>query len=158
MFAGYPYYMRKTIRIATRKSPLALWQAQFIGNLLQDFHPEMTYELIPMSTTGDKFSHDKLQAIGGKGLFVKELEEALLEKRADIAVHSMKDVPSEFPEGLNLGAICKRANPFDAFVSIHYPDLQSLPLNSSIGTVSLRRQAQLLAYRPDLVIKTLRGN
>lgn len=146
------------LRIATRQSPLALWQANHVRDLLLNKYPNLNIELVPMSTSGDKFLIDKLQAIGGKGLFVKELEEALLDKRADIAVHSSKDMPAEFPEGLSLAAICKRDNPFDVLVSYEYDDLQSLPAQSIVGTASLRRQSQLLAFRPDLCVKTLRGN
>jgi hydroxymethylbilane synthase len=148
----------KTLRIATRQSPLALWQANFVKNLLLKQFPSLNIELLPMVTSGDKFLKDKLLEKGGKGLFVKELEEALLDKRADIAVHSTKDMPAELPEGLYLAAICARHNPFDAFVSNNHPSLDSLPSNAIIGTSSLRRQSQLLAHRPDLQIKTLRGN
>ncbi|MDR3442922.1 MAG: hydroxymethylbilane synthase [Legionella sp.] len=148
----------RTIRIATRQSPLALWQANHIRDELLKQWPELQIELVPMTTSGDRFLKDKLLEIGGKGLFVKELEEALLDKRADFAVHSTKDMPAEFPEGLKLAAICKRDNPFDALVSTQYSSLQSLPQNSVVGTGSLRRQSQLLAYRPDLCIKPLRGN
>lgn len=146
------------LRIATRKSPLALWQANHIRSTLMHHWPELAIELVPMVTSGDKFLKDKLLAIGGKGLFVKELEEALLDDRADIAVHSMKDVPALFPAGLSLNAICARANPFDAFVSNSYSCLDALPLGASVGTTSLRRQSQLLAIRPDLHILPLRGN
>ncbi|KTD64350.1 hydroxymethylbilane synthase [Legionella spiritensis] len=149
---------RKTIRIATRKSPLALWQANHAGKLLQSHWPDLTIELIPMSTSGDRFLKDRLLVAGGKGLFVKELEDALLSDRADIAVHSMKDVPADLPEGLGLTAICKRDNPMDAFISRPSLNLASLPQGSIIGTSSLRRQAQLLAFRPDLQVKCLRGN
>lgn len=148
----------RVIRIATRQSPLALWQANYVRQLLLNKWPKLTIELLPMTTSGDKFLKDKLLAIGGKGLFVKELEEALLDKRADFAVHSSKDMPAEFPEGLYLAAICKRDNPFDVFVSEHYTTLQALPQQAIIGTASLRRQSQLLAYRPDLCVKSLRGN
>lgn len=146
------------LRIATRKSPLALWQAQYVANLVTRHWPDWTVELLPMLTSGDKFLKDALQAIGGKGLFVKELEEALLDKRADMAVHSMKDVPALLPDGLGLAALCKRDNPFDAFVSTRYARLEDMPTSSLIGTTSLRRQSQLLASRPDLRIKPLRGN
>lgn len=148
----------RTLRIATRQSPLALWQANYVRDMLLQQNPDLTIELLPMTTSGDKFLKDKLLAIGGKGLFVKELEEALLDKRADFAVHSSKDMPAEFPEGLNLAAICKRDNPFDALVSKQYTSLQDLPQHAVVGTGSLRRQSQLLAYRPDLCIKPLRGN
>lgn len=146
------------LRIATRKSPLALWQANHIRTTLMHHWPTLQIELVPMVTSGDKFLKDKLLAIGGKGLFVKELEEALLDKRADIAVHSMKDVPALFPPGLSLNAICTRASPFDALISNAYPSLDALPIGASIGTTSLRRQSQLLAIRPDLHVLPLRGN
>ncbi|MET1255903.1 hydroxymethylbilane synthase [Aliikangiella maris] len=146
------------IRIATRKSPLALWQAEFVKAELEKFHPELKVELVPMSTQGDKILDSPLAKIGGKGLFVKELEVAMLEGRADIAVHSMKDVPMEFPPGLNLEVICEREDPFDAFVSNHYASLDALPEGAVVGTSSLRRQCQLRAKRPDLTIKDLRGN
>lgn len=148
----------RIIRIATRQSPLALWQANHVRDELLRQKPDLKIELLPMTTSGDKFLKDKLLAIGGKGLFVKELEEALLDKRADFAVHSAKDMPAEFPSGLCLSAICKRDNPFDALVSKHYSSLADLPQHATIGTGSLRRESQLLAYRPDLSIKPLRGN
>lgn len=148
----------KIIRIATRQSPLALWQANYIRDILKKQHPDEQFELLPMVTTGDTFLKDRLMTVGGKGLFVKELEEALLDKRADLAVHSTKDMPAEFPQGLGITAICKRHTPFDALVSYAFPDLASLPQGAVVGTASLRRQSQLLAYRPDLQIKTLRGN
>lgn len=148
----------KTIRIATRKSPLALWQAHFIGQSLQKIWPDVQYKLLPLLTSGDRFLKDSLKEKGGKGLFVKELETALLNEQADLAVHSMKDVPSTFPAGLYLPVICQRESPADAFISKPSHSLATLPSGSIIGTASLRRQAQLLAYRPDLHIKTLRGN
>lgn len=148
----------RTLRIATRKSPLALWQAEHIKEQLLKYWPNLQIELVPMVTAGDKFLKEKLLLAGGKGLFVKELEEALLAQKADIAVHSTKDMPSFLPQGLCLPVICKRDNPFDALVSTRYTNLKSLPLNAVIGTASLRRQSQLLAYRADLQIKTLRGN
>lgn len=146
------------IRIATRQSPLALWQANHVRSQLLAHWPELNIELLPMITSGDKFLKDKLLAEGGKGLFVKELEEALLDGRADIAVHSSKDMPSLLPDGLHIGAICLRDNPFDALISTRYQSLEHLPQQAIIGTASLRRQAQLLAYRTDFKIKTLRGN
>lgn len=149
---------KKIIRIATRQSPLALWQANHVRELLLKQWPNTTIELLPMVTSGDKFQKDKLLAVGGKGLFVKELEEALLDKRADLAVHSTKDMPAQFPDGLTIAAICKRDNPFDALISRTYASLNDLPKNAVVGTASLRRQSQLLAYRPDLQIKSLRGN
>lgn len=147
-----------TLRIATRKSPLAMWQAQFIATQLQQTWPDLDVQLYPMHTSGDAFLKDKLLAAGGKGLFVKELEEALLENKADIAVHSIKDVPTTLPDGLDLCAIAHRDNPYDALVSLNYANLDALPTGAIIGTASLRRQSQLLAYRPDITIQTLRGN
>ncbi|MCG7537490.1 hydroxymethylbilane synthase [Pseudoalteromonas sp. OOF1S-7] len=146
------------LRIATRKSALALWQAEFVKAELEKFHADLTVELVPMSTKGDKILDTPLAKIGGKGLFVKELEQAMLEGRADIAVHSMKDVPVDFPEGLELHTICEREDPRDAFVSNHYQALADLPAGAVVGTSSLRRQCQIRAMRPDLVIKDLRGN
>ncbi|MDO6708277.1 hydroxymethylbilane synthase [Photobacterium sp. 1_MG-2023] len=148
----------KPIRIATRKSPLALWQAEYVKAALESAHPGIVVELVPMVTKGDIILDTPLAKVGGKGLFVKELEQAMLENRADIAVHSMKDVPVEFPEGLGLVTICEREDPRDAFVSNHYAHVDELPQGAIVGTSSLRRQCQLLARRPDLQIKTLRGN
>ncbi|GAB6263472.1 hydroxymethylbilane synthase [Photobacterium sp. CCB-ST2H9] len=148
----------KPIRIATRKSPLALWQAEYVKAALEQAHPGITVELVPMVTKGDIILDTPLAKVGGKGLFVKELEQAMLEDRADIAVHSMKDVPVEFPEGLGLVTICEREDPRDAFVSNQYAHVDELPQGAVVGTSSLRRQCQLLARRPDLQIKTLRGN
>ena len=150
--------MRSTIRIATRKSPLALWQAHFVQSRLQQLYPQLRVELLPMSTKGDKILDSPLAKVGGKGLFVKELEQAILAGDADIAVHSMKDVPVEFPDGLGLSIICERDDPRDAFVSSRFPSLAELPAGSRIGTSSLRRQCQLRASRPDLQILDLRGN
>lgn len=150
--------MTQLIRIATRKSALALWQAEFVKAQLEHFHPGLQVELVPMSTQGDKILDTPLAKIGGKGLFVKELEAAMLEGRADIAVHSMKDVPVEFPEGLQLQTICEREDPRDAFVSNNFLNLDDLPTGAVVGTSSLRRQCQLKAKRPDLVIRDLRGN
>jgi hydroxymethylbilane synthase len=146
------------IRIATRKSALALWQAEFVKAELLKHHPELTVELVPMSTQGDKILDTPLAKIGGKGLFVKELETAMLEDRADIAVHSMKDVPVEFPDGLMLSAICEREDPRDAFVSNQFRAIAELPPGAVVGTSSLRRQCQLKALRPDLQVRDLRGN
>ena len=148
----------KPLRIATRKSKLALWQAEFVKAELQRFHPELEVELVTFTTQGDIILDTPLAKIGGKGLFVKELEAAMLDGRADIAVHSMKDVPMEFPEGLGLSVICERENPTDAFVSNHYKSLLDLPQGAHVGTSSLRRQCQILAARPDLKISSLRGN
>ena len=150
--------MSREIRIATRKSALALWQAEYVKARLEAAHPEVRVSLVPMVSRGDKLLDAPLAKIGGKGLFVKELETALLENEADIAVHSMKDVPMEFPEGLGLYCICEREDPRDAFVSNHYETLDALPEGAVVGTSSLRRQAQLLARRPDLKIQFLRGN
>lgn len=150
--------MSEILRIATRKSALALWQAEYVKAELERFHSELAIELVPMVSRGDKILDVPLAKVGGKGLFVKELEHALLEKTADIAVHSMKDVPMEFPEGLGLAVICPREDPRDAFVSNTYASLAELPAGSVVGTSSLRRQCQLLASRPDLEIKFLRGN
>jgi len=146
------------IRIATRHSPLAMWQANFIRSELLKHHPDLIVELLPMKTKGDIILDTPLAKVGGKGLFVKELEVAILEGRADIAVHSIKDVPVDFPEGLGLTTICKREDPHDAFVSNHYKQLDELPEGAIVGTCSLRRQCQILALRPDLIIKNLRGN
>ncbi|MET4692652.1 hydroxymethylbilane synthase [Endozoicomonas lisbonensis] len=148
----------KTVRIATRKSALALWQAEYVKERLEHFHPGLTVELVKMTSKGDRILDAPLAKIGGKGLFVKELENALLEGRADIAVHSMKDVPMSFPDGLGLSTICPRENPLDAFVSNHYSRLDELPEGAVVGTSSLRRQCQLLKLRPDLAIRFLRGN
>ncbi|MCR3936910.1 MULTISPECIES: hydroxymethylbilane synthase [Aeromonas] len=148
----------RTLRIATRKSPLALWQANFVKDRLEALHPDLQVELVPMSTQGDKILDTPLAKVGGKGLFVKELETAMLEGRADIAVHSMKDVPVEFPDGLGLHTICEREDPRDAFVSNHFNQIGELPQGAVVGTSSLRRQCQLRAARPDLVIRDLRGN
>lgn len=148
----------RTLRIATRQSPLALWQANHIKATLLNIDPQLKIELLPMVTQGDKLLNVTLAKIGGKGLFVKELEKALLDGRADLAVHSMKDVPAFFPQGLELSAICQRDDPHDAFVSTHYETLEQLPLGASVGTSSLRRQCQLKAIRPDLAVHSLRGN
>ena len=147
-----------TLNIATRQSPLALWQAEHIRARLLDLYPELTINLLKIVTKGDKILDTPLAKIGGKGLFVKELEQALYDKQADIAVHSLKDVPMQLPEGLMLGVYCKRASPTDAFVSNTYNSIDELPQGAVVGTSSLRRQCQLKAYRPDLQIKTLRGN
>ena len=148
----------REIRIATRKSALALWQAEFVKSELEKAHPNLKVSLVPMVSRGDQLLDSPLAKIGGKGLFVKELELALLEDRADIAVHSMKDVPMHFPEGLGLFCICEREDPRDAFVSNNFSSLDGLPQGSIVGTSSLRRQAQLLKLRPDLTINFLRGN
>lgn len=148
----------KTLKIATRQSPLALWQAEFVKAELLKYHPALKVALLPMTTRGDKILDSSLSKIGGKGLFVKELEHALLEGVADIAVHSMKDVPMEFPQGLGLAVICEREDPRDAFVSNQYKTFETLPKNARVGTSSLRRQSQIKQVRPDLHILDLRGN
>jgi hydroxymethylbilane synthase len=149
---------QQTVRIATRKSALALWQAEYVKAKLEHFHPGIQVELVPMTTKGDILLDTPLAKVGGKGLFVKELEVAILEDRADIAVHSMKDVPVEFPEGLGLEIICPREDPRDAFVSNTIDSLADLPQGAIVGTSSLRRQCQINALRPDLTIRDLRGN
>ena len=150
--------MGDILRIATRQSPLALWQAEYVKTGLEQVHPGLGVEIVAMSTRGDKILDTPLAKIGGKGLFVKELEVALLEGRADIAVHSMKDVPMAFPDGLGLGVICEREDPRDALVSHRFPALDDLPQGARLGTSSLRRQCQLRALRPDLDVIDLRGN
>ncbi|WP_031945557.1 hydroxymethylbilane synthase [Acinetobacter pittii] len=148
----------KTLKIATRQSPLALWQAEHIRARLQELHPDLTVELVKFVTQGDKILDTPLAKIGGKGLFVKELEAALLDGRADLAVHSMKDVPMALPEGLTLAVICEREDPFDAFVSNQFEKFADLPQGAKVGTSSLRRKSQILKQRPDLQIIDLRGN
>ncbi|MDQ0551079.1 hydroxymethylbilane synthase [Pantoea agglomerans] len=148
----------KIFRIATRQSPLALWQAHYVQQRLMSAHPGLRVELVPMVTKGDIILDTPLAKVGGKGLFVKELELAMQDGRADMAVHSMKDVPVNFPEGLGLVTICERDDPRDAFVSHHYDSIDALPQGAIVGTSSLRRQCQISARRPDLVIRSLRGN
>ena len=150
--------MTQTIRIATRKSPLALWQAEFVKAKLLEHNADLDVQLVAMTTRGDVLLDTPLAKVGGKGLFVKELEVAMLENRADIAVHSMKDVPMEFPLGLGLAVICEREDPLDAFVSNQYTALEQLPDGAVVGTSSLRRQCQIRAKFPQLNIKDLRGN
>ncbi|MBV2121310.1 MAG: hydroxymethylbilane synthase [Candidatus Thiodiazotropha sp. (ex Ctena orbiculata)] len=150
--------MSQTIRIATRKSPLAMWQAEHVAAELKKAHPGLQVELLGMSTQGDKILDTPLAKIGGKGLFIKELEQGLMADEADIAVHSMKDVPVELPPGLHLAVIMSREDPRDAFVSNNYQNLDQLPQGACVGTSSLRRQSQLAEQRPDLKIKSLRGN
>ncbi|KJV42570.1 hydroxymethylbilane synthase [Acinetobacter indicus] len=147
-----------TLKIATRQSPLALWQAEHIRARLEALHAGLNVELVPFVTQGDKILDTPLAKIGGKGLFVKELEAALLDGRADLAVHSMKDVPMALPEGLSLAVICEREDPLDAFVSNTYASFQDLPQGAKVGTSSLRRKCQILKARPDLEIIDLRGN
>jgi hydroxymethylbilane synthase len=146
------------LRIATRKSPLALWQAEHVRARLLEAYPGLQVELVTMTTQGDRVLDSPLARIGGKGLFVKELEQGILEGRADMAVHSMKDVPAEFPPGLGIGAILEREDPRDAFVSNRYGSIDDLPQGARVGTSSLRRQSQLRAWRPDLQLLDLRGN
>ncbi len=150
--------MPKTIRIATRKSPLALWQAEEVARQIKLHHPQQAVELVKMTTQGDVILDTPLAKIGGKGLFVKELETGMLNGDADIAVHSMKDVPMMLPEGLHLSVIMERENPTDAFVSNTVKTIDDLPLNARVGTCSLRRQTQLKERRPDIQILDLRGN
>jgi len=150
--------MPELIRIATRQSPLALWQANSVRDLLLTRHPELRIELLPMTTKGDREQATSLAKIGGKGLFLKELETALLDKSADLAVHSMKDVTAQLPDGLIISTVLERHNPYDALVSNHYSSLEALPDNAVIGTCSPRRQAQLLKFNPTFSIVELRGN
>ncbi len=150
--------MQKVIKIGTRKSLLAMTQSNWIKGLIEERYPDVTVELVKIITKGDKILDVPLAKVGGKGLFVKELEEALLSREVDIAVHSMKDVPAELPEELHIGIITKRENPHDAFLSNKYSSLEELPQGAKIGTSSLRRKAQLAKMRPDLIIEDLRGN
>lgn len=150
--------MPPSLTIATRESPLALWQANYVRACLLAAHPDLQVALLGMTSRGDQLLDVPLAKVGGKGLFVKELETALLDGSADIAVHSMKDVPMEFPEGLGLSVICEREDPSDAFVSNHFSSLAELPPGSVVGTSSLRRECQLRARRPDLQVNFLRGN
>ena len=148
----------KPLRIATRRSPLALWQTEHVAERLRDLHPGLAIELIPLSTRGDQVLDRSLAAIGGKGLFLKELEEAMQDGRADLAVHSMKDVPMDLDPPFAIAAVLPRADPFDALVANHFDRLDALPPGARVGTSSLRRQAQLRARRPDLKLCDLRGN
>lgn len=152
--------MSRTVRIATRSSQLALWQAEFVADALKQAHPGLEVELVPMTSKGDQILDKPLAKVGGKGLFIKELEDGLLRGDADIAVHSMKDVPveEEIPESLHVPVICPREDPRDAFVSNRFATFDALPQGAVVGTSSLRRQAQIMARRPDLEIKFLRGN
>ncbi len=150
--------MKKTLKIVSRKSALALWQANFIKKELQGLYPLLEISVIGIQTEGDQILDTPLSKIGGKGLFVKALEECLLTHEADIAVHSLKDMPSELPDGLMLATILKREDPRDVFISSHFSDLATLPANAPIGTSSLRRQSQLYALRSDLCLKNIRGN
>lgn len=153
-----PAVDKRVIRIATRRSPLALWQAEHVARLLREAYPGLTTELVEMTTRGDKILDSPLAKVGGKGLFVKELEQGMLEGVADIAVHSMKDVPVEFPQGLHLAAILQREDPRDALVSRRYASFDALPPRARIGTSSLRRQCQIKMLMPDCEILHLRGN
>lgn len=146
------------LRIITRESPLAMWQAEHVRDQLRRFHPSLDVRIIGTTTEADRFLESKLSSLGGKGAFVKELEHALLREQADIAVHSMKDVPVDLPEGLEIGAILQREDPGDAFVSNQHATLADLPAGAVVGTSSLRRRCQLQALRPDLVIRDIRGN
>lgn len=148
----------RVIRIATRRSKLALWQACHVAKLLTMTFPDVKTELVQLTTQGDRILDAPLAKIGGKGLFVKELEQAMLDNHADIAVHSMKDVPVLFPAGLQLTAVLEREDPTDAFLSVHHPNFEQLPASATIGTSSLRRQAQILSKNPGFRIKSLRGN
>jgi hydroxymethylbilane synthase len=148
----------RPLRIASRKSPLALWQAEYVKSRLEQLHDGVSVEIVGISTRGDKFLDAPLAKIGGKALFVKELEVAMLEGRADIAVHSMKDVPMEFPEGLGLPVICEREDPSDAFISNRYNHPDELPAGAVLGTSSLRRQCQMSERYPHLEVRWLRGN
>ncbi len=150
--------MKKILRIVSRKSPLALCQAELVKTQLEAHHPELEISIVGIQSKGDLLLDKPLATLGGKGLFVKALEEYLLEDKADIAVHSLKDMPHALPKGLQIGAILKRASPFDAWYSLQYPTVESLPPHARIGTSSLRRQAQLLALRSDLTMIPLRGN
>lgn len=150
--------MSRSIRIATRQSILALWQAEHVATQLRHHHPGLAVELVGMTTRGDKFLDAPLAKIGGKGLFVKELEQAMLDGRADLAVHSMKDVPMSFPPGLDLAVIMEREDPRDAFVSNDYDTVEALPAGARVGTSSLRRASLLRSRRPDLTVLNLRGN
>ncbi|MCX7990755.1 MAG: hydroxymethylbilane synthase [Proteobacteria bacterium] len=150
--------MKRKIKIGTRGSQLALWQANHIKSILEKSYPDYTFELVKIKTQGDKILDVALSKVGGKGLFVKELEDALLEKKVDFAVHSMKDVPVILPEGLHLTAITKREDPRDCFLSKNYNSLSDLPESAKVGTSSLRRQCQILSLRKDLQVEVLRGN
>ena len=150
--------LKQHLIIGTRQSKLALWQANHIADELRRHYPACTVELVKIVTSGDKILDVPLAKIGGKGLFTKEIEQAMLKREIDLAVHSLKDMPTELPDGLTLAAITKREHAGDAFVSVRYPSLQALPAGAIVGTSSLRRRAQLLRVRPDLKIVDLRGN
>lgn len=146
------------LRLGTRKSPLALWQAEHVRDRLQRLYPKLKVELVTLTTEGDRLLDSALAKVGGKGLFLKELEQALLARRIDLAVHSMKDVTVSFPPGLHIAAVCEREDPRDAFVSNHHASLSALPAGARVGTSSLRRQCQLRAAHPHLTVAMLRGN
>ena len=150
--------MKRHLIIGTRQSKLALWQANYIAGELSRHYPDCAVELVKIVTSGDRILDVPLAKIGGKGLFTKEIEQAMLDKKIDLAVHSLKDMPTELPEGLTLAAITERAHAGDAFVSNKYASLAALPAGAVVGTSSLRRRAQLLRVRPDLTIVDLRGN
>ena len=150
--------MKRHLIIGTRQSKLALWQANYIAGELSRHYPDCAVELVKIVTSGDRILDVPLAKIGGKGLFTKEIEQAMLDKKIDLAVHSLKDMPTELPEGLTLAAITERAHAGDAFVSNKYASLATLPAGAVVGTSSLRRRAQLLRVRPDLTIVDLRGN
>jgi len=149
---------RDTIRIGTRSSPLALWQAEHVRGLLESAHPGKTIDLVRISTIGDRDRNSPLAAVGGMGLFTKEIQNALLDGQVDIAVHSLKDLPTATPEALILGAIPPRELEFDSLISPRFRTYAALPQGARVGTSSLRRKAQLLHYRPDLVVEPIRGN
>jgi hydroxymethylbilane synthase len=157
-YKGMINMSKSHLRIATRKSPLAMWQAEFVRDQLLAAHPGLTVEIVGMTTQGDKILDVPLAKIGGKGLFTKELEQRMLAGQADLAVHSLKDVPMQLPEGFALGAVMARHAPTDAFVSNRYEHFDQLPQGAVVGTSSLRRKAQLKHLRPDLDIRDLRGN
>ncbi len=150
--------VRAVLRIATRRSPLALWQAEYVAARLREHHPGLQIELVGMSTRGDEITDRPLMSVGGKALFVKALEQGIRDGRADIAVHSMKDVPADIPDDFQLPIILNRENPCDAFVAERYANVDALPVGARVGTASLRRECQLRARRPDLVVESLRGN
>jgi hydroxymethylbilane synthase len=150
--------LKPVLRIVSRESPLAMWQACHVRDRLSHLHPDLDIRILGIKTEADKFLDNTLASLGGKGAFVKELEQALLENHADLAVHSMKDVTVELPTDLAIAAILSREDPGDAFVSNPYPDIEALPQGATVGTSSLRRHCQLLAFRPDLNIKDIRGN
>jgi len=149
---------KKTLRIATRKSPLALEQTKYVQKKILSLYPDLNIKLVPIVTHGDNILNQSLSKIGGKGLFIKELERALLENKADIAIHSMKDLPVNITKELSLVSICKRGNALDSLVSNNYESINKLPKGATVGTSSLRRQCQLITYRPDLIVSPLRGN